>query len=394
MIGLEMSAYFLSLGLSADRSSTIEKRIKEVVPKLVGVKSFEDLRLAKPGKGEGAAYVLVVGSGNTNAYFDRLFSMVEQARDQFFFILISDDISASDYKRLIRTGSADWVSIARAPQEISEIIARRRMSSKPAAPVDGAPPVAIAFVPSAGGVGNTTLVAEIGTQLKTGKAGKERKICAIDLDFQTSHLCDYLDSEPRLQIQEISANPERLDAQLFEIFISRHSSGLDVFAAPRSRFNVCDLSSVALDKLFDMISNRYELMLIDLPVTTFSWTADVVANCDGVLVTGVNTIPCLRQISETLATVRSYSSHARPIAVVINRSERRVLGGVARGKHVQAVLREEKVFFVSDNHAAFVGSANTGTPLSLGSSYRKPAREIAALSAFCTGIKAPRIASS
>jgi pilus assembly protein CpaE len=389
-----MSAYFLSLGLNADQSSTIEKRIKDVVPKLVRVRSFEEIRQNKSGKGDGATYVLVVGPSNTNAYFDRLLSMVEQARDQFFFILISEDISASDYKRLIRTGSADWASTARAPQEILEILARRRVLPKPVALGGGGQPVAIAFVPSAGGVGNTTLVAEIGTQLKTGKAGKERKICAIDLDFQTSHLCDYLDIEPRLQIQEISANPERLDAQLFEIFISRHSSGVDVFAAPRSKFNVCDLSDVALDKLFDMISSRYDLMLIDLPVTAFSWTADVVANCDGVLVTGINTIPCLRQISETLTAVRSYSNHAAPIAVVINRSERRVLGGVARGKHVQTVLREEKVFFVSDNRAAFVGSTNTGTPLSLGSSYRKPTRELAAISVFCAGIKSPRITSS
>ena len=195
-----MSAYFLSLGLNADRSSTIEKRIKEVVPKLVRVKSFEDIRPDKPGKGDGAAYVLIVGSENTNTYFDHLISMVEQSRDHFFFILISDEISGADYKRLIRTGSADWVSIARAPQEISEIFARRRVLPKPAAPAADRPPVAIAFVPSAGGVGNTTLVAEIGTQLKTGKAGKERKICAIDLDFQMSHLCDYLDIEPRLQI--------------------------------------------------------------------------------------------------------------------------------------------------------------------------------------------------
>ena len=114
----------------------------------------------------------------------------------------------------------------------------------------------------------------------------------------------------------------------------------------------------------------------------------------GVLVTGVNTIPCLRQISESLTAVRSYNNHAVPIAVVINRSKRRVLGGVARGKHVQAVLREEKVFFVSDNPEAFVGSANTGAPLSLGGGYRKAMREIGAVSAFCAEIKAPGVVPS
>src|SRR5439155_10363018 len=120
-------------------------------------------------------------------------SMAAQLREQFFFILISADISASDYKRLIRTGGADWVSTARAPQEIMEILGRRRTTPKAVVSAhDDRQPVAIAFVPSAGGVGNTTLAAEIGTQLKTGKATKDRNICVIDLDFQTSHLSDYL----------------------------------------------------------------------------------------------------------------------------------------------------------------------------------------------------------
>src|SRR5262249_6709818 len=160
-----------------------------------------------------------------------------QYREQMFFILISEDISASDYKRLMRTGGADWGSATKAPQEIMEIFARRRGTPKNAvASGEGRPPVAHGFCSNAGGRRNATLVGEIGVQLKTGKTTKERKICAIDLDFQTSHLCDCLDTEPRLQIQEIAASPERLDAQLFEIFISRHSSGLDVFAAPRSKF--------------------------------------------------------------------------------------------------------------------------------------------------------------
>ena len=134
---------------------------------------------------------------------------------------------------------------------------------------------------------------------------------------------------------------------------------------------MCDLTDAALDTLFDMISSRYDLILIDLPVTSFSWTADVVANCDGVLITGINTIPCLRQVSETLSDIRSYGTNSGPIAVVINRCERRVWGGVARGNHVRTVLRQEKVFFVGDDPAAFVDSTNTGTPVSLSSRSRK-----------------------
>src|SRR5205807_5999051 len=115
-------------------------------------------------------------------------------------------------------------------------------------------PVMVAFVPSAGGVGNSTLAIEVGIQLKTAKRTRGRRICLLDLDFQNSHVCDYLDIEPRMQIHEIAVNPDRLDTQLFELFISHHSSGLDVLAAPRSRDRSPTLDVETLEALFRMIA--------------------------------------------------------------------------------------------------------------------------------------------
>ena len=57
-------------------------------------------------------------------------------------------------------------------------------------------PVVILVIPtrriSAGGVGNSTLAIETGIQLKAAKRTRGRRICLVDLDFQNSHVCDYL----------------------------------------------------------------------------------------------------------------------------------------------------------------------------------------------------------
>jgi pilus assembly protein CpaE len=254
--------------------------------------------------------------------------------------------------------------------------------------------VVVAFVPSAGGVGNATLVTEIGVWLKTNKGTKDRRVCIVDLDFQTSHVCDHLDIEPHLQIHDISSNPERFDAQLCETFTTHHSSGLDVFAAPRSRINVSELNVAALDALFDRIATRYDQILIDLPVGWFAWTPDILANADAVVVSGINTIPCLRQIAEVLATVRSSRSDTSQIAVVINRYEPTMIGGVARRNHVESVLRDERVFYVRDDLSAMAESLNIGAPMVLNSASRKTAREIVAIAAFCAKFKSIRAASA
>src|SRR5262249_60128637 len=122
-------------------------------------------------------------------------------------------------------------------------------------------PPALVFLPSAGGIGNSTLAIETAVQLTQRKQGQGRRVCLVDLDFQTSHICDYLDLQPRLKIGEIVGNPERLDGQLFEIFVSRHASGIHVLAAPRCKVDVPAVDMPALDVLFEMIATPYDRIL-------------------------------------------------------------------------------------------------------------------------------------
>jgi pilus assembly protein CpaE len=322
-----------------------------------------------------------------------LIDFASGGRDQFFIILISEEISLDDYKALTRTGGADWVSTNADPQEVLDIILRRNARTVAEAKPGRSPErkaVAVSFVPSAGGVGNTTVAVETCVYLKTNKATRHLNICLVDLDFQSSNACDYLDIEPRLQIQEISDNPERLDAQLFNIFISRHASGLDVIAAPRAKFEYCDLDVSALDTLFSLASTRYDLIFIDLPTTWFAWTPKIIEASDAVLVTGMNTVPGLRQTAGTLATIRESPRAPGRLVVVINRCQRRLLGGIARRQHVETALGREQIIYVGQESMA-LESINTGTPMVLNKGYHVIRKEIAAVAAICTSVTSARV---
>ena len=72
-----------------------------------------------------------------------------------FFVVVGGDISAQDYKKLIRSGNADWVAEACPPQEILDIVGRVSAPAMHDVPVES--PVVVSFTPSAGGVGNSTL---------------------------------------------------------------------------------------------------------------------------------------------------------------------------------------------------------------------------------------------
>jgi pilus assembly protein CpaE len=406
-----MAIYILSAGSEAARAGIVEQRIRRAIPDLTRIGNIQEL-FDKVARGSNdPIYLLTVAPTRDQDHFARLAESTASYRGRIFFVLISDEISASDYKALVRRGDADWVSVGADPQEIIDIIARhrRRKEAEYAGDAGGTKPIAVSFVPSAGGVGNTTLALEVAIKLKSDKATRHRSICIVDLDFQGSHVCDYLDIEPRLKIQEILDNPERLDAQLFDIFISRHGSGLHVFAAPRSKIDFCELNVSALDAFFNLASLRYDLILIDLPSTWFAWTDQVVSASDGIIVTGVNTIPGLRQTVETLAAVRAAGQSAlghlsaldttpgrgqdpltSQIAVAINRCRRRFVGGVMHKHHVEAVLGGERIFYVGQESMA-LQSVNTGTPIGLAAPRGAFAREIAAIAAFCAGLKSSRV---
>jgi pilus assembly protein CpaE len=225
---------------------------------------------------------------------------------------------------------------------------------------------------------------ETAVQLKLAKRTRHRRICLLDLDVQTSHVCDYLDIEPRLKMDEISKNPERLDDQLFGLFISSHSSGLDVLAGPRRRGARMDLEIAALDALFRMIATRYDSLIIDFPPLWFDWTAQVLSVCNLAVVTGLNTVPGLRQISSTLEAVRGIESAPKQVIVGLARCQTTLLGRVARRHHVNRVLGAENVIYVREDPPAAAHSVNTGMPLSIASRSSRVSEDIRALANFVT----------
>jgi MinD-like ATPase involved in chromosome partitioning or flagellar assembly len=375
--------------------AAFESTLRAKIPHVIEVTSLDAIVKYKArDKSSAPAIGIVFLPEKDNGYFSQLTDFARRNSEKIFLVLVGNEISASDYKLLIQTAGADWVSSLAAPNELLDIISRRQLAEDDdyftPSRSKRRHPVTVSFVPSAGGVGNTTIAVETAVHLKNDKNTRERKICIIDLDFQTSHLCDHLDSEPRLHIAELNGAPDRLDDQLFESFRTRHSSGIDVFAAPRSKFLFEELDINALDALLDVIATRYDLIFIDCPVPWFPWSPHIVAASDGVIITGINTIPCLRQVSETLGVVRSHGAANLQIAVAINRCEHNLFGSIARRQHVVTALRNERLYFISDWPNA-VESVNMGVPMLLGGSPAKLRREFGQLAEFCAGLRSSRV---
>src|SRR5215813_2375163 len=187
-----MAIYYLGSDLDPDRGAALERKLRTAIADIVSIKRIEDIAPG-PLQGPGSKNYVLLTASKGGRQLDQLLDMIQAHRERAFFIIVSEEISASDYKRLVRTGSADWVAASAAPQEVLEIISRRRSGA--AETSDRGRPAIVSFLPCAGGVGNTTLAVETAVGLTTEKATGQRNVCLVDLDFQNSHACDHLDIE-------------------------------------------------------------------------------------------------------------------------------------------------------------------------------------------------------
>jgi pilus assembly protein CpaE len=377
-----MPIFFLAA--NGTEGDPLEARIRAQIPELHSVGSIAEVSRRLPPAGTERTYVLLPFSQDQTS-IDRLIEITARGAGLLFFIFISNDISANDYKRLVRAGHADWVSTSGTPKEILDILARHRQSDAGEQP--GGKAAIVSFVPSGGGVGNATFAIETAVQMRANKATRGRAVCLIDLDFQTSHVCDLLDIEPRLKIGEISDHPDRLDAQLLDLFVSHHGSGLDVLATARRKASDVGPSVEALDALFTMIVQRYDLILVDLPVAWAPWTEHILGASELAVVTGLNTIPSLRQVAESLSAIRKLDRAPPKIVVALNRCETGFLGGVTGGPYVRRMLNNETIFYVRNQPKLAQQSVNTGVPMSLASRAGGVVKDFAKLAAEVSALK-------
>src|SRR3974390_828055 len=378
-----MAVYLLipDQSTNKDQTEVIEAKLKSLVPEIRKIGRIEDIATEISSKVDTKISVIFVSPDLASDGIDKIIHIANRYRHRVFFILVSNEISGTDYKRLIRSGGADWVAAKGSLQEIPELIYKQNLPVTVSAQQIN--PTIVSFLPSMGGVGNTTIAVEVALGIKLAKLTRSWKICYVDLDFQTSHACDYLDIEARLQINDILDRPERLDEQLFELFVSHHKSGLDVIAAPRSKVNPCEVDATVLDPLLEMVLEKYDYIVLDLPVPWFSWTAPTLENSNAVILTGINTIPCLRQMKATLDEVVKAKVASSDVAIVVNRTGRGLLGRVQRGKHIDPWFPNETIFYVVQDPRV-IDRINTGTPAALA---EDRAQHFEKITSFCTSLR-------
>jgi pilus assembly protein CpaE len=274
-------------------------------------------------------------------------------------IIITEEFSASAVRMMVQMHIQDFLV---KPVSTSDIV-RSCMNALKGEDADTENEARVStFMPAAGGVGVTTLALEAAYILHHASVAGG-STCIVDLNFQHGCCAEYLDLEPRFNLDEVENNPDRLDRQLLEVMISRHSSGLAVISAPFQPSDMRSFDERIVTRLLDLVSAYFDNVVIDMPRTWFPWTESVMMGSDDFYLVAEMTVPCLRHAQRMLQAIDEKLGKQIKPKVIVNRFDASGKTGGITEDDIRAVLKDAFYGTVPNNYRVIREALDKGAPL-------------------------------
>jgi pilus assembly protein CpaE len=216
----------------------------------------------------------------------------------------------------------------------------------------------LAFMGAKGGCGVTSLVTQLGA-LMANSFSKKTLIVDLHPDFGDTAL--YLGlTKYRYHFFELVENNDRLDAELLQSFLARHSSGLEVIPAPEGNDTTRRILPGAVAQTFDFLRMRYDFILVDMPPGLSDENLEMIRHCDQLHMVTVAEVSALRNVVRHLDYLTRKEIPRERFRVVLNRHQKRALIG---DSEIEKTIGQKVFWKVPNQYAHVVKAINGGDPI-------------------------------
>jgi pilus assembly protein CpaE len=259
--------------------------------------------------------------------------------------------------RCMRAGAREYLTQPFAPGTIAEALVRasvRRPAGRPAKKVAGK---LILFVGAKGGSGTTTIATNFAVALAQ-ESGKSTMLVDLALPLGDAAL----DLGINTQYSTVNAlqNYERLDANFLSTLLTKHSTGLQVLAAP-DQYTQFQPPSEAIDRLVSVSRQGFDYVVVDAGSRLGISSKSLFDEAASVYLVTQVSIPELRNSNRMI--VEFFKASSVKLEIVLNRFTPRSLG--IDEEHVTKALTRPAQWKVPGDYLAARRAQNTATPLVL-----------------------------
>lgn len=292
--------------------------------------------------------------------FEQLQKIRRMAGPQCALVVIASNFNPAAARILIQLKVTDFLV---KPVQTSDLVRSCNNALKQPGEEAQVEPQFLTFMPASGGVGTTSIALETAQILNKHGRHNGRTTCVVDLNFQQGSCAEYLDIEPRFDITEIENAPERLDRQLLDVMLSRHSSGLSVIAAPNQPSEMRSFKSALVVRLLDLVSAYFDYVVIDLPRIWFPWTETVMMGSNRLFIVADMTVPSIRNARRLVDVIEKKAGRQVNMKVLVNRMERRASNSGLNVSDVEQALGGYYGGGLPNNYRLVRDAVDHGRPL-------------------------------
>lgn len=345
---------------------TVDSAFEQALRATFGASSQIDLRVTSGSissvdefKTDGATVVIIDLDPGRNEEMLALERLMTRPGGVPPVVVVTQGFDAGVARSLLQMRVADFLVKPVQPLELVRTCARVARSNV----TETTEAQIYTFIPAVGGAGVTTLAIQTALMLLNSGQRVRPSTCLVDLDFQHGACADYLDLEPRLDLKEIEPRPERLDRQLLEIMLSRHSSGLEVIAAPNRPAEMRTFDPNMVTRLLDLVASHFDYAVIDMPRTWFSWTDSVLLGTNKLFIVSEMTVPSLKQAKGLVGAIRERLGDGPQPQVIVNRFEQRMFDAGLKKSDLDQALGKDFAGTVPNNYRLVREAIDRGVPL-------------------------------
>ena len=262
---------------------------------------------------------------------------------------------ASLMRRSMQAGAREFLIEPVLPEALREAFARASARIPNREKAQGR---MLAFVPSKGGVGVTTIATNFALAL-TRESGA--RVVVVDMDFERGDVALGLGMTVAFSVVDALLNPARLDGEFLSTLLLRHSSGLAVLAAPE-QYKVASTTADGAARLFRILREEFDYVVVDAGTCTGDIQDILFEVAATIYLVTETSFPALRNARRLIAFL-SATDRSRELQVVLNRFNSRH-GGIDENSATKA-LAQPVNWRIPNSYEAARAAQDAGVPLAM-----------------------------
>ena len=274
--------------------------------------------------------------------------------------------------RAMRSGAREFVLDS--DQDEIQMAVRAQAVSLEAQP-DGS---VITVFAAKGGVGATMIATNLAGALQ--QAGQ--RVCIVDLDLHLGDVVSFMDISGSYSISDLLSNLARLDRDLLDTSITKHSSGVAVLAQSGKMEESEHIAPADIAKLIGVLRQNYDRVIIDGVRGFDEMSLAALDASQTLLMVLTQDVPAVRNAQRSLELFGRLGYDQQKIKVVLNRYQK---ASKITLDVVADTLKLPVAHTISNDFVSIIDAINRGVLLSEAAPRAKLTQDIAGLVSVVSG---------